>query len=80
MSYRIRFRARAKAELLLAKQYSVNFSEQLDAWLTEIASGCEHRNAGTSIDLIDLLKKARRSRRTLLTGNWPGRNGGMPSR
>ena len=55
MSYRIRFRARAKADLQIAKQYSTQFSDDLDAWLTEIAASCQRRDSSNSIDLIELL-------------------------
>ena len=55
MSYRIRFRARAKQELLIAKQYGVEFSEELDSWLADIAEACHRRDSSISIDLIELL-------------------------
>lgn len=57
MRYRIRFRRRAKEELSRAKQYSSQFSHDLDEWLSDIASSVENRSSTQSIDVVDILEK-----------------------
>jgi hypothetical protein len=57
MRYRIRFRTSAKEELLRAKKYSMQFSQELDEWLEDIAASSHRRDALKSIDLLDLLEQ-----------------------
>lgn len=57
MSYRIRFRTRAKEELQRAKRYGSDFSNDLDQWLNDIATSAANQSTSDSIDLLQLLEK-----------------------
>lgn len=58
MQYRIRFRKRAKKELLIAKEYGNQFSEELDHWLQSIVEFPE--GSTQSIDFLQLLEDGER--------------------
>lgn len=55
--YRIRFRKRAKEELKRGKSYSTQFSDELDAWLEDIARSASEKRTSDSIDLEQLLEE-----------------------
>lgn len=56
MPYKIRFRRRAKQELVLAQSYSAEFGEQLNQWLIDIAVSIVPGKKDFAIDMTVVLE------------------------
>lgn len=58
MSYRVRFRQRARQEFERCRDYGSEFHDKLTLWLSDLADGAEKGTDSSSIDPLQILDEA----------------------